>query len=108
MANEEEFAEELKAVKLDDSGTDVNVIWYDRNRIKYRMDPVDDFDGSDLRRFVNDAVEDKLKPVWKSLPVPKRQHEHFHVLVADNFEEVVLKPKDGAERDVLFYVFAPW
>jgi hypothetical protein len=57
VANEDEFDQELQAVKLDDSGVDVNVVWYDKNRIKYKMKPVDDFDGSDLRKFVNQAQD---------------------------------------------------
>jgi hypothetical protein len=57
VANEEEFDPELQAVKLDDSGVDVNVVWYDKNRIKYKMEPVDDFDGSDLRKFVHQVKD---------------------------------------------------
>ena len=57
VANEEDYAEELEAVKLGDSGVDVNVVWYDKNRIKYRMEPVDDFDGSDLRSFIHQAQD---------------------------------------------------
>jgi protein disulfide-isomerase A4 len=106
VANEEEFAPELQAVKLDESGADVNVVWYDHNRLKYRMEPVDDFDGSDLRKFVHQVMEDQLKPVWKSQPVPQRQDPNFHILVADNFQDLILKPKE--QRDALFYVHAPW
>jgi len=57
VANEDDYAEELKAVKLDDSGVDVNVVWYHKNRIKYRMEPVDDFDSSDLRTFIHQVQE---------------------------------------------------
>jgi hypothetical protein len=49
----------LEAVKLGDSGVDVNVVWYDKNRLKYRMEPVDDFDGSDLRSFIHQAQDGK-------------------------------------------------
>jgi hypothetical protein len=59
VANEEEFEQELQGVKLDDSGVDVNVVWYDKNRIKYKMEPVDDFDGSDLRKFVQQVQDGK-------------------------------------------------
>jgi len=57
VANEDEFDQELQSVKLDDSGTDVNVVWYGKNRIKYKLDPVDDFDGSDLRKFVHQVQD---------------------------------------------------
>lgn len=55
MANEDEYDQELQAAKLDDSGVDVNVVWYGEGRLKYTMQPVDDFDGSDLRTFIHKA-----------------------------------------------------
>jgi hypothetical protein len=135
VANEDEFEPELQAVKLDDSGVDVNVVWYDKNRVKYVMEPVDDFDGSDLRKFVhqvqdgNNKIKNQsccmtninwyileilflkykiglIKPVWKSQPIPKKQEGPVVNLVADNFESEVLTPP--GDRDVLFYIYAPW
>ncbi|OXA56783.1 Protein disulfide-isomerase A4 [Folsomia candida] len=106
VANEDEFEQELQAVKLDDSGVDVNVVWYDKNRIKYKMDPVDDFDGSDLRKFVNQVQDGLLKPVWKSQPIPAKQEGPVANLVANSFSsEVLTTPGD---RDVVFYIYAPW
>ncbi|CAL8074911.1 unnamed protein product [Orchesella dallaii] len=106
VANEEEYEQELKAAKLDDSGVDVNVIWYGDRRLKYTMEPVDDFDGSDLRTFIHQARDGQLKPVWKSLPIPTKQDGPVQTLVADNFEVEVFKAK--VDRDVVFYVYAPW
>jgi len=84
----------------------VNVVWYDKNPLKYKMNPVDDFDGSDLRKFVNQAQDGLLSPVWRSQPIPVKQEGPVQNIVADNFEKVVLtKPGD---RDVVFYIFAPW
>jgi len=105
VANEEDYADELEAVKLGDSGVDVNVVFYGEHRLKYRMDPVEDFDGSDLRSFVNQALDNKLTPVWKSQPIPRRQEGPVFLAVADNFEKEVYKPKD---RNVVFYIYAPW
>jgi protein disulfide-isomerase A4 len=102
VSNEDDYADELEAVKLGDSGVDVNVVWYDR--LKYRMDPVEDFDGSDLRAFVHQATNNKLKPVWKSQPIPKRQEGPVFMAVADNFEEGVFRQP----KDIVFYIFAPW
>lgn len=57
VSNEDEYEQELKAAKLDDSGVDVNVVWYGESRLKYTMEPVDDFEASDLRKFVLKAQE---------------------------------------------------
>ena len=38
------------------------------------MEPVDDFDTSDLATFIEDLRNGKIKPYMKSLPVPKK-HE---------------------------------
>lgn len=47
-----------------------------------------------------------LKPVWKSLPIPTKQEGPVQVLVADNFEAEAFKSK--IDRDIVFYVYAPW
>jgi len=47
-----------------------------------------------------------LKPVWKSLPIPQQQPGPVTTLVADNFMEQVIETK--AERDTVFYIYAPW
>jgi hypothetical protein len=48
---------------------------------------------------------DKLKPVWKSQPVPKRQEGPVLLVVADTYEESIFKATD---KDVIFYIYAPW
>ncbi len=48
----------------------------------------------------------ELKPVWKSMPIPTKQEGPVQVLVADNFETVAFKSK--IDRDIVFYVYAPW
>jgi len=75
-----------------------------KNRVKYTMDPVDDFEGSDLRNFIRQVQDKKLKPVWRSQPILKRQSGPVHAVVADSYEEAVFK----VEKDVVFYVYAPW
>jgi len=86
---------------------DVNIVWYDKNRLKFKMEPVDDFDGSDLRKFVHQVKDDLLKPVWKSQPIPQKQEGPVLNIVADNFESQVMTSESG-DRDVLFYIYAPW
>merc|ERR1712038_1093956 len=47
IANEEEFEDEIKSLALEDSGSDVNVACF-TDKQKFRMEPVDDFETSDL------------------------------------------------------------
>ena len=56
ISNEEEFAEELKYVGLEDATEDVKVVVYDRQN-KFRMNPVDDFEAEDLLEFLQELIE---------------------------------------------------
>jgi len=47
----------------------------------------------------------KLTPVWKSQPIPKKQQGPVFVTVADTYEKSIFKAVD---KDVVFYVYAPW
>lgn len=57
VSNEEEFEEDLKQLNLDDSGEDVNVGYFESEKIRYRMEPVEDFSAEELRNFVEDVLE---------------------------------------------------
>ena len=37
------------------------------------MEPVDDFESSDLAKFIEDLRTGKVKPYMKSMPIPKKQ-----------------------------------
>lgn len=49
---------------------------------------------------------DELQPVWKSQPIPQKQENEVHVIVADSFEQEIMKSKK--DRDTIFYISAPW
>ena len=73
ISNEDEFEDELKSLGLEDSGADVNVACY-TDKQKFRMEPVeDDFEATDLAKFIEDLRTGKVKPFMKSMPVPKKQ-----------------------------------
>ena len=72
ISNEDEFEDELKSLGLEDSGADVNVACY-TDKQKFRMEPVDDFESSDLAQFIEDLRTGKVKPHMKSMPIPKKQ-----------------------------------
>ena len=103
ISNEDEFEDELKSIGLEDSGADVNVACYTEKQ-KFRMEPVDDFEASDLARFIEDLRNGKIKPYMKSLPVPKNQEGVVKKIVAHNYDEEIHKSK----KDAIMFLHAPW
>jgi len=95
--------DELKSIGLEDSGADVNVACYTEKQ-KFRMEPVDDFEASDLARFIEDLRNGKIKPYMKSLPVPKNQEGVVKKIVAHNYDEEIHKSK----KDAIMFLHAPW
>lgn len=103
ISNEEEFEEELKSLGLEDSGENVNAgVWSSTS--KYPLSPEDDFSTDVLEEFVKDFKNGRLKPFLKSQPIPKRQEGPVRVVVANSFEDEVMKSK----KDVLIEFYAPW
>ena len=103
ISNEDEFEDELKSIGLEDSGADVNVACYTEKQ-KFRMEPVDDFDTSDLATFIEDLRNGKIKPYMKSLPVPKKQEGVVKKVVAHNYDDQIHKTK----KDGVIFFHAPW
>jgi len=103
ISNEDEFEDELKALGLEDSGADVNVACY-TDKQKFRMEPVDDFETSDLATFIEDLRNGKIKPYMKSLPVPKKQEGVVKKVVAHNYDDEIHKTK----KDGVIFFHAPW
>ena len=52
IASEEDFAQELKELGLDDSGEDINIGIWDADKKKYKLEPDDEFDSDVLRDFI--------------------------------------------------------
>jgi len=103
ISNEDEYEEELKSLGLEDSGADVNVACY-TDKQKFRMEPVDDFESSDLAQFIEDLRTGKVKPYMKSMPVPKKQEGVIRKVVAHNYDEEIHKIK----KDAVMFFYAPW
>jgi len=57
-----------------------------------------------LKVFGADFLEDKLKPFYKSDPIPKTNDGDVKIVVGDNFDEIVL----DESKDVLLEIYAPW
>nr|XP_023395291.1 protein disulfide-isomerase A4-like [Loxodonta africana] len=103
IADEEDYASEVKDLGLGKSGEDVNATVLDEGGRRFAMEPTE-FDADALREFVTAFKEGKLKPVIKSQPVPKNNKGPVKVVVGKTFEDIVLDPS----KDVLIEFYAPW
>lgn len=57
-----------------------------------------------IGKFVEDFVAGKVEPSIKSEPIPDKQDGPVTVVVAKNYEDVVIKN----DKDVLLEFYAPW
>jgi protein disulfide-isomerase A1 len=57
-----------------------------------------------LAKFVEEYAAGKIVPSVKSEPVPEKQEGPVHVVVANNYEEIV----NDTGKDVLVEYYAPW
>ncbi|XWS53266.1 hypothetical protein CRYUN_Cryun11dG0142700 [Craigia yunnanensis] len=57
-----------------------------------------------IKVFGEDFLEDKLKPFYKSDPIPETNDEDVKLVVGNNFDEIVL----DESKDVLLEIYAPW
>ncbi|KAL5082360.1 hypothetical protein RYX36_010781 [Vicia faba] len=66
------------------------------------------FDGEvtvdKIKAFGEDFLEDKLKPFFKSDPIPESNDGDVKIVVGNNFDEIVL----DESKDVLLEIYAPW
>ncbi|XP_044148766.1 protein disulfide-isomerase A4 [Bufo gargarizans] len=103
IANEDDYASELKDLELGDTGEEVNVAILDASGKKYAKEP-EEFDSNSLREFVMDFKKGKLTPVLKSQPVPKKNKGSVKLVVGKTFEQIVMDKRS----DVLIEFYAPW
>ncbi|KAG7262942.1 hypothetical protein CRUP_008722 [Coryphaenoides rupestris] len=103
IADEEDYAEELKSLGLSDSGEEVNVGILGEGGKKYAMEP-EEFDSEVLRDFVMAFKKGKVKPLIKSQPLPKNNKGPVKVVVGKSFDDIVMDPA----KDVLIEFYAPW
>ncbi|CAJ1082322.1 LOW QUALITY PROTEIN: protein disulfide-isomerase A4 [Xyrichtys novacula] len=103
IADEEDYAEELKGLGLSESGEEVNVGIQGEGGKKYAMEP-EEFDSEVLRDFVMAFKKGKLKAIIKSQPVPKNNKGPVKVVVGKTFEDIVM----DTQKDVLIEFYAPW
>uniref|UniRef100_A0A1A7WX11 Protein disulfide-isomerase A4 n=1 Tax=Iconisemion striatum TaxID=60296 RepID=A0A1A7WX11_9TELE len=103
IADEEDYADELKSLGLSESGEEVNVAILADGGQKFAMEP-EELDSDVLRDFVVAFKKGKVKPIIKSQPVPKNNKGPVKVVVGKTFDEIVM----DTQKDVLIEFYAPW
>jgi len=71
---------------------------------KFPFDQSKKMTSKDIGKFVDDFVAGKVDPSIKSEPVPEKQDGPVTIIVAKNYDEIVLDDK----KDVLVEFYAPW
>lgn len=71
---------------------------------KFPFDQEKEITAEALEKFTEDFLAGKLEPSIKSEPIPEKQEGPVHVVVANNYEEIV----NDDSKDVLVEYYAPW
>lgn len=106
IAKESENEYELKELKLDDSGEDVNVGYFETQKKRYAMEPTDEFNSKALIDFVLSVRTGKVQPVIRSQFSPKSNPtNNIWTIVGETFDQLVTKCN---QYDKLIEFYAPW
>ncbi|XP_035667308.1 protein disulfide-isomerase A3-like [Branchiostoma floridae] len=98
-----DFYGQLSEFGLDSSSSDKPVVAArDTSDDKFIMK--DEFSVDNLEKFVRDFLDGKVKRYLKSEPVPEDNDGPVKVVVAENFDEIVMDDT----KDVLIEFYAPW
>ena len=71
---------------------------------KFPYDQKKTINEKEIEKFVSDFIAGKIEPSIKSEPIPEKQEGPVTVIVAHNFEDVVI----NNDKDVLVEFYAPW
>jgi protein disulfide-isomerase A1 len=81
----------------------IRIVRPSKNNLKYIFEH--ELTVDNLKSFVHDFVNDKLKPFFKSAPIPEPNHEeNVKIIVGKNFDDVVI----NNDNDVIVEYYAPW
>lgn len=101
--NEEDFADDLKTFGLEDSSEDLYVVVVDGKKI-YTVELEDGLSQSILEGIISDFEDGALMRHIKSAKAPKKNNGPVKVVVANNFDKMVMNKK----QDVFIEFYAPW
>jgi len=102
IAKPSEFTEQVSSLGLSEKESSVVILDLKENK-KYRKDD-SKFSVDNVKALINDFLSNNLEPFVKSEPIPTSDDGDVKVVVAKNFNEVVL----DSTKDVLLEVYAPW
>jgi len=71
---------------------------------KFPFDQEKEITAEGITSFVDDFVAGKVEPSIKSEPIPEKQEGPVQIVVAKNYDSIVLDDK----KDVLIEFYAPW
>jgi len=71
---------------------------------KFPFDQTKQISAAEIEAFVASYLDGSMKPSIKSEPIPETQEGHVVVVVAHNYDAIVLDDK----KDVLIEFYAPW
>ncbi|APA09083.1 hypothetical protein sscle_04g038530 [Sclerotinia sclerotiorum 1980 UF-70] len=71
---------------------------------KYPFDQKTEITHATISKFVQQYVDGKVEPSIKSEPIPETQEGPVQIVVAHNYDDIVLDDK----KDVLIEFYAPW
>jgi len=71
---------------------------------KFPFDQSEKITAKTIGKYAKDFIAGKLEPSIKSEPIPEKQEDAVTVVVAKNYEDVVM----DATKDVLIEFYAPW
>jgi protein disulfide-isomerase A1 len=71
---------------------------------KFPFDQSNKIDAKTVGKFLDDFVAGKVHPSVKSEPIPEKQEGPVQVIVAHNYEDIVMEE----DKDVLVEFYAPW
>lgn len=72
--------------------------------VKFPYDQDAEITEKAISKFVEDYSEGKIEPSIKSEPIPEKQEGPVHVVVANNYKDLVI----NSDQDVLVEFYAPW
>lgn len=87
VADEEEFAVDLRSLGLGDWGEEVAVGIFAPGPLKYAMK--EEFNVENLKQFVDDFLKGILLPYYSSEPPPKKGKGPVKTIVGSTFEDIV-------------------
>ncbi|KAL0866427.1 hypothetical protein Bca101_045545 [Brassica carinata] len=86
------------------TGTAPKVLVYTGNEDMRKFILDGELTVNNIKTLAEDFLADKLKPFYKSDPVPENNDGDIKIIVGNNFDEIVL----DESKDVLLEIYAPW